>query len=128
MICVQSEGCSPIVDAFLNGEDFAEPFENAHSIASGMKVPAAIGDYLVIRSLRESGGTGLKVSDQEMVRGVKDLSENEGIFAAPEGGATVAGLLKLIELGQINEKNKVLLLVTGSGFKYLDKLVPFFNN
>ena len=128
MICVQAEGCSPIVDAFLNGEDFAEPFKNAHSIASGMKVPAAIGDYLVIKSLRESGGTGLKVSDQEMVRGVKDLSENEGIFAAPEGGATVAGLLKLIELGQINEKNKVLLLVTGSGFKYLDKLVPFFNN
>ena len=128
MICVQAEGCSPIVDAFLNGEDFAEPFKNAHSIASGMKVPAAIGDYLVIRSLRESGGTGLKVSDQEMVKGVKDLSENEGIFAAPEGGATVAGLLKLIELGQINEKNKVLLLVTGSGFKYLDKLVPFFNN
>lgn len=128
MICVQAEGCSPIVDAFLNGEDFAEPFKNAHSIASGMKVPAAIGDYLVIRSLRESGGTGLKVSDQEMVKGVKDLSESEGIFAAPEGGATVAGLLKLIELGQINEKNKVLLLVTGSGFKYLDKLVPFFNN
>ena len=59
---------------------------------------------------------------------VKDLSENEGIFAAPEGGATVAGLLKLIELGQINEKDKVLLLVTGSGFKYLDKLVPFFND
>ena len=128
MICVQAQGCSPIVDAFLKGDDFADPFENPSSIASGMRVPAAIGDYLVIRSLRESGGTGLKVSDQEMVRGVKDLSENEGIFAAPEGGATVAGLLKLIELGQINEKDKVLLLVTGSGFKYLDKLVPFFNN
>ena len=128
MICVQSEGCSPIVDAFLNGKDFADPFENPHSIASGMKVPAAIGDYLVIRSLRESGGTGIKVSDQEMISGVKHLSENEGIFAAPEGGATVAGLLKLIELGQINEKNKVLLLVTGSGLKYLDKLGPFFND
>ncbi|MBM31972.1 MAG: threonine synthase [Chloroflexi bacterium] len=128
MICVQAEGCSPIVDAFLKGDDFADPFKNPSSIASGMRVPAAIGDYLVIRSLRESGGTGLKVSDEEMIKGVKYLSENEGIFAAPEGGATIAGLQKLLDRGEINENNKVLLLVTGSGFKYLDKLSPFFED
>ena len=126
MICVQSEGCSPIVDAFLKGEEFAIPFKNPESIASGMKVPAAIGDYLVIRSLRNSGGTGIKVSDDEMIRGVKELSLNEGLFAAPEGGATVAGLLKLIDDRVIGEKDKVVLLVTGSGLKYLDKLSPFF--
>lgn len=128
MICVQAQGCSPIVDAFLKGDDFADPFENPSSIASGMRVPAAIGDYLVIRSLRESGGTGLKVSDDEMIKGVKCLSENEGIFAAPEGGATIAGLQKLLDRGEINENNKVLLLITGSGFKYLDKLSPFFDD
>ena len=126
MICVQSKGCSPIVDAFLRGEEFAAPFENPETIASGMRVPSAIGDYLVIRSIRQSGGTGITVSDDEMILGVKDLAKNEGVFSAPEGGATLAGLLKLIDAGVIGKKDKVILLITGSGFKYLDKLSPFF--
>ena len=122
MVVVQPEGCSPIVNAFENGDEFANPVMDPHTIASGMRVPAAIGDYLILRTVRNSNGTAIRVSDNEMLIGVSDLARLAGIFAAPEGGATVAGLRKLIQSGEIDHGERVLILNTGSALKYLDVL------
>ena len=122
MVCVQAEGCAPLVTAFDKGEEFADPFPNPETLAAGMRVPAAVGDFLVIRSVRESGGHALTVSDDEMVAGMVDMARTEGVFAAPEGGATLAALRKLIERGMVDRDERVVLLVTGNGHKYLDML------
>jgi len=124
MVMVQAEGCAPFVKAFEAGKRYAELFPNPHTIAAGMRVPIGIGDYLVIDAVRESNGTGLTVTDDEMVRGVRDLSSYEGIFAAPEGGALVGALRKMLNDGTVSRDERVLLLVTGSGLKYLDVLTP----
>lgn len=126
MVCVQAEGCAPLVRAYAAGTEHAEPFPNPHTIAAGLRVPAAIGDYLVLRAVRDSGGTALTVTDDELVQGVRDLAQHEGIFAAPEGGALVAALRKLRESGAVTRNERVLLLVTGSALKYLDVLAPAF--
>lgn len=122
MVCVQAAGCAPLVAAFEKGEEFAEPFPDPHTLAAGMRVPAAIGDFLVIRSVRESGGTAVTVSDEEMVDGMAEMARMEGVFAAPEGGATLAAMRKLIERGVIGRDDRVVLLVTGNAHKYLDML------
>jgi len=124
MICVQAEGCSPLVDAYKAGKEFAEPFKNPSTLAAGMRVPAAVGDFLVIRAVRESGGTALTVTDDEMVQSVRDMSEYEGIFPAPEGGATLSALRHLLESGEVAHDERVVLLNTGSALKYLDVLGP----
>ena len=122
MICVQAEGCSPIVDAYLDGNRHAELFQSPQTIAAGMRVPIAVGDYLIIDAVKESNGTAIKVSDDSMVEGVNQLSSLEGIFCAPEGGSIVSATKKLISSGFIKSEESVLLLNTGSGFKYLDGL------
>lgn len=122
MVCVQAEGCAPLVAAFEKGEEFAEPFPDPHTLAAGMRVPAAIGDFLVIRAVRESGGTAVTVSDEEMVDGMVEMARMEGVFAAPEGGATLAAMRKLIDRGLISRDERVVLLVTGNAHKYLDML------
>ena len=122
MVCVQAEGCAPLVTAFDKGEEFADPFPNPETLAAGMRVPAAIGDFLVIRAVRESGGHALTVSDDEMVAGMVEMARTEGVFAAPEGGATLAALRKLIERKMVEPDERVVLLVTGNGHKYLDML------
>ena len=124
MVCVQAEGCAPLVTAYRNGEEFADPFPNPHTLAAGMRVPAAVGDFLVIRAVRESGGTAVTVSDPDMVAAVRKLAEHEGIFAAPEGGATLAALEQLLESGEVGKDERVVLLNTGSATKYLDVLGP----
>ena len=124
MICVQAEGCSPLVDAYNKGEEFAEPVQNPTTLAAGMRVPAAIGDFLVIRAVRESNGTALTVTDDQMVGSVRDMAGFEGIFPAPEGGATLAALEKLLDSGEVNRDDRVVLLNTGSALKYLDVLGP----
>jgi threonine synthase len=124
MVMVQAEGCAPFVKAFEDGKRHADLFPNPHTIAAGMRVPIGIGDYLVIDAVRESNGTGLTVTDEEMVRGVRDLSSYEGIFAAPEGGALVGALRKMLNDGTVSSDERVLLLITGSGLKYLDVLTP----
>ncbi|MCH7594700.1 MAG: pyridoxal-phosphate dependent enzyme, partial [Chloroflexi bacterium] len=124
MVVVQAEGCAPLVKAFEAGERHAQLFENPHTLAAGMRVPVAIGDYLVLDAVRESRGTALTVTDDEMVQGVKDLASLQGVFAAPEGGALVAALRKLIDSGTVSRDERVLLLVTGSAMKYLDVLGP----
>jgi threonine synthase len=124
MICVQADGCSPLVDAYNKGEEFAEPYPNPSTLAAGMRVPAAVGDFLVIRAVRESGGTALTVTDDQMVESVRKMSMFEGIFPAPEGGATLSALEKLLESGEVAKDERVVLLNTGSALKYLDVLGP----
>src|SRR5206468_9140942 len=120
MVSVQAEGCAPIVRAFEKGERFAEEFPNAATVASGLRVPKAIGDFLILDAIRESEGIAVAVTDEELVAGARELARREGIFAAPEGGACVPALRKLIERGKIKLGERVVLFNTGSGIKYLD--------
>ena len=122
MFCVQAEGCAPIVRAFREGTEFAEPWENARTLAAGIRVPSAIGDYLILGALRESGGGALTVTDEEIMVQVRRVAELEGMFICPEGAATVAALGKLLESGELSPGETVLLLNTGSGLKYLELL------
>ena len=116
----QPEGCAPVVRAFNQGKRFAEPWQDAHTLAAGMRVPAAIGNYLMLDALRESGGGGVTVTDQEILEWVPKVSSLEGIFVCPEGAATAAALSKLLHDGTISPNETVLLLNTGSDLKYLD--------
>ena len=118
MVAVQSEGCAPIARAFAQGDEFAEPWQNAQTTASGIRVPAAIGDFIMLDLLRASGGTAVTVSDAEIAAATGELAALEGIFAAPEGAATLAGLRKLLDAGWLNPDERVVLFNTGSGLKY----------
>lgn len=120
MISVQSIGCAPIVKAFHEGENFADEFPNAHTVASGLRVPKAIGDFIMLDILRKSGGTAVAVSDEELVEGAREIGASEGIFAAPEGGALLSALKKLLETGEIKPDERIVLFNTGSGIKYLE--------
>ena len=124
MVCVQAEGCAPIVNAFRAGSEFAEPVKEPSTLAAGLRVPAAIGDFLVLRAVRESGGTALTVEDPEMVAAVREMARMEGVFAAPEGGATLAALKHMLADGTVERDERVVLLNTGSALKYLDVLGP----
>lgn len=120
MISVQSVGCAPIVKAFHEGDAFAEEFPNAHTIASGLRVPKAVGDFIMLDILRKSGGTAIAVSDEELVEGAREIGASEGIFAAPEGGALLSAMKKLLETGEIGRDERIVLFNTGSGIKYLE--------
>ena len=120
MVTVQSATCAPIVRAFENGERFADEFENAATVASGLRVPKAIGDFLILDAIRASGGTAISVTDEELVTAVADIGAATGIFAAPEGAACLPALKKLIASGYINEGESVVIFNTGSGIKYLE--------
>ena len=122
LVSVQAEGCAPIVRAFQTGANTAEPWVNATTVADGLRVPAAVGDILVLRALRESGGRALTVTDAEMVQGMRDLGSREGIGAAPEGGATLAALRRMVADGTVASTDRVVLLNTGGALKYLDVL------
>ena len=120
MVSVQAEGCAPIVRAFQNGTDRAGPWENATTIADGLRVPRAIGDFLILRAVRESGGTALAVSDASMVKGMLDIGKHEGVSAAPEGGAALVAIERLVADGSIGAHDTVVLFNTGGALKYLD--------
>ena len=122
MVAVQAEGCAPIVRAFDQGLDAGVPIPNAHTIADGLRVPRAVGDFLMLRAIRESGGTAVAVSDASMVDGMRRLGRREGISAAPEGGATLAALDALVAAGWIARDEVVVLFNTGGALKYLDVL------
>jgi threonine synthase len=122
MVTVQAAGCAPIVRAFAAGAEKAAPWENAQTIADGLRVPRAIGDFLVLRALRESHGEAVAVGDAEMVAGMKDLGRLEGISAAPEGGAALHALRVLVGNGRIKPHDSVVLFNTGGALKYLDVL------
>jgi len=120
MISVQAEGCAPIVSAFAKGERFAQEFSNAATIASGLRVPKAIGDFLILDALRESGGTAIAVSDAELIQGARDIARTEGIFACPEGGACVPAVRRLVSEEAIKASESVVIFNTAAGVKYLD--------
>jgi threonine synthase len=120
MISVQAHGCQPIVRAFERGAGQAEFFENAVTVAAGLRVPKPFGDGLILKILRESGGTAVAVSDQELIDAGGRLAALEGIFAAPEGAACVAALRKLFAGGLLKADERIVVLNTGSGLKYLE--------
>ncbi len=120
MVTVQSETCAPIVRAFQEGKRFADEFPNAATVASGLRVPRAIGDFLILDALRKSGGTAVSVSDEELLAAVHEIGASEGVFAAPEGAACLPALRKLIEAGEVKANERVVLFNTGAGVKYLE--------
>jgi threonine synthase len=120
MVSVQSATCAPIVRAFENGDRFAGEFGNAATVASGLRVPRAIGDFLILDAVRASGGTAVAVTDDELIAAVSEIGASTGIFAAPEGAACLPALRQLIENGQVSEGESVVLFNTGSGIKYLE--------
>jgi threonine synthase len=122
MVSVQAEGCAPIVRAFHDGSEKAVPWEGATTVADGLRVPRAIGDFLILQAVRNSGGTALSVPDAAMVDGMLAIGASEGVSAAPEGGATFAALALLVESGTIQSRDCVVLLNTGGALKYLDAL------
>jgi threonine synthase len=118
MVAVQAEGCAPIVKAWEAHKDRAEFFANAATMASGLRVPGPLGDLLMLRMLRQTSGTALTVSDEDMLKAGRELASHEGIFAAPEGAATVSAARKLASARWIKPEETVVLFNTGSGYKY----------
>ena len=113
MISVQSAGCAPIVKAWLEGAPEAEPWANAQTTAAGLRVPQAVGDFLILDAIYQSGGAAIAVTDHEIQEAMGTLATQEGILACPEGAATVAGLSKLVANGEIQSENRVVLFNTG---------------
>jgi threonine synthase len=120
MVTVQAAGCAPIVRAFESGAAHAEEFKDAATVASGLRVPKAIGDFLILDALRKSGGTAIAVSDQELLAAVGEIGACEGLFVAPEGAACLPALRQLRERGDVQRHEKVVLFNTGAGIKYID--------
>jgi len=120
MFAVQATGCAPIVRAFDAGEKNAPKFPNAHTIASGLRVPKAIGDFLILNILRQSNGGAIAVDDKEMIRVTREVGSKEGLFICPEGAACFAALKSLRSAGKIRVGERVVIFNTGSGIKYLD--------
>jgi threonine synthase len=122
MVSVQAEGCAPIVRAYERGDESAQPWEGASTIADGLRVPRAIGDFLILRAVRESGGTALAVADRTMIDGMLEIGAVEGVSAAPEGGAALAAIKRLRDDRLIKRDDSVVLFNTGGALKYLDVL------
>ena len=118
LVSVQAEGCAPIARAFDRGETRARPWEDAATCASGLRVPAPFADALILAALRDSSGCAVTVSEGEMLDGMLTLSEQAGCFACPEGGATVAALVRLAAATPLERGARVVIYNTGSGLKY----------
>jgi threonine synthase len=122
MVSVQASGCAPIVRAFEQGTPKAAPWENAHTAADGLRVPRAIGDFLILQAVRGSGGTAVAVSDREMIADMIVIGSDEGVSAAPEGGAALSAIRRLVDEKRIRPDESVVLFNTGGALKYLDVL------
>jgi threonine synthase len=120
MVTVQAAGCAPIVRAFEEGKRTASEFPNAHTTASGLRVPKAIGDFLILDALRASGGTAVAVTDEELIEATKEIGSAEGIFCAPEGAACLPALKQLMADGSVKSDERIVLFNTGSGVKYVE--------
>jgi threonine synthase len=126
MICVQSDGCAPIPKAIHEGKDASEMWPDAHTLAAGLRVPKAYGDFIILDITRKSNGTAIAVSDDAIMDGVKELASVEGIFACPEGGAALAAYKLLLQTGFLKGSDRVVLFNTGSGYKYLDVFAKYW--
>ena len=122
MVSVQADGCAPVVKAFQQGASFCDFWTNAHTIASGLRVPKSFADHLILKDIYESEGMAIAVSDESILASQGLLARMEGIFAAPEGAATLAALKELIKTGWVNPGERIVLFNTGSGLKYLDHM------
>lgn len=122
MFSVQAQGCAPIVRAFAQGRDHAAEWEGPQTLASGLRVPSAIGDFMMLRAIRESRGSALAVPDSEMLAAMRELAESEGILTSPEGGATLAALKKLLADGFLAGHESIVLFLTASAYKYQEVL------
>jgi threonine synthase len=122
MVAVQADGCAPVVKAFERNATFCDFWTNAHTIASGLRVPKSFADHLILQDLYDSEGTAIAVSDEAITESQKQLARMEGIFAAPEGAATLAALKELVKQGWVHSEERIILFNTGSGLKYLDHL------
>jgi threonine synthase len=120
MIAVQAEGCQPVVRAYLEGAERSRFYDNAQTVASGLRVPKPLGDALILEAVRESGGTAIAVSDEELIDAGIELATAEGVFVAPEGAACVAALRKLLAGGFLKPADRTVIYNTGSGLKYLE--------
>lgn len=120
MISVQAEGCAPIVRAYRAGDEHAEPWTDAETVAAGLRVPAAVGDFLMLKAIRDSGGCALSVTDEELMASTSKMAAAVGSFPAPEGAATLAALEKLIAQNLVSERERVVLFNTGTGLKYIE--------
>jgi len=127
MISVQAEGCQPIVRAFNEGAERSTFYENAQTVSSGLRVPKPLGDFLVLRAVRESGGTAIAIPDDEALADGIELAKMEGMFAAPEGAACVSAVRRLLKSGFINPEEKIVIYNTGAGLKYLEAYSPLFH-
>jgi threonine synthase len=119
MVAVQSDGCAPIIEAFYRGAKVCEPWENAQTIASGLRVPKSFADKIILKDLTESRGNAISVSDKAILEAQKALASKEGIFAAPEGAATLAALYRLLEERWLDPEEQIVLFNTGTGLKYI---------
>ena len=126
MICVQSDGCAPIPKALQDGKAASEMWQDAHTLAAGLRVPKAYGDFIILDIVRQSGGTAVAVSDDAIMDGVKELASSEGIFACPEGGAALAAYKQLLQTGFLKSSDRVVLFNTGTGYKYLDVFAQYW--
>jgi threonine synthase len=122
MVSVQADGCAPIVRAFEEGTPKAAPWPDAHTAADGLRVPRAIGDFLILDAVRRSGGTALAVSDTDMIRDMMAIGSHEGVSAAPEGGAALSAIRRLVADDRVGADETVVLFNTGGALKYLDVL------
>jgi threonine synthase len=122
MVTVQASGCAPIVKAFHDGAAKATPWQNAHTIAAGLRVPGAIGDFIMLEILRASGGNAVMVDDEDLKAAVTEIGKVTGLFCAPEGAACWPAVKKLHSQGLIKPEDRVVMFNTGSGLKYLDVL------
>jgi threonine synthase len=120
MISAQAAGCAPIVKAFEQHHDSSEFFDNAATLASGLRVPKPLGDFLILADLYASGGEAVAATDDEMMAACREMAALEGIFAAPEGGAGLVATSKLVKDNKIQAGETVVLFNTGSGYKYLE--------
>jgi len=120
MFAVQAAGCAPVVRAFETGKKIAEEFPDAHTVAAGLRVPKAIGDFLILNILRQSDGGAIAVDDEEMIRSAREVGSTQGIFVCPEGGACFAAFKLLRHAGKIAPGEHVVIFNTGSGIKYLE--------
>jgi threonine synthase len=118
MVVVQAQGCAPMVRAFDQSQEFATPWEDAQTIADGLRVPAAVGDFLILRALRESNGTAIAVHDEELMPAASLIGRTQGLFVCPEGAAPLAAFMHLRRQGWIDDGESVVLFNTGSGLKY----------
>jgi threonine synthase len=126
MVAVQSKGCAPIPKALHEGKPASEMWQDARTLAAGLRVPKAYGDFIILDVVRKSGGTAIAVSDDDIMDGVKGLASIEGIFACPEGGAALAAYKQLLQSGFLKNSDRVVLFNTGSGYKYLDVFAQYW--